>query len=184
MRLKTVLAAVGILLFLAALVELLTIRQTLRERTAGGGGYGPVNVLTLTNAVMNQSEGNRLRIQIWADEAVYTEDQERAHLNNVRFTAYPEPESGKPREPVQGTSAEAEVRSKGARLELIGRVRIHQGEHTEVRGERIIYHYRDGLVTSKDPVWIRHDRTIQEGATLRYWISEERARLTRPLLWE
>jgi len=48
-----------------------------------GGGYGPVNVLTLTNAVMNQSEGNRLRIQIWADEAVYTENQERAHLNNA-----------------------------------------------------------------------------------------------------
>jgi LPS export ABC transporter protein LptC len=182
MRLKTVLMAAGILLFLAALVQLLTIRQTLRERTAAGGG--PVNVLTLTNAVMNQSEGNTLRIMVWADAAVYSEDRARALLTNVRFTAYPKPEDGKAQEPVQGTSAQAEVRSRDARLELIGRVRIHRGERTEMRGERIVYHYRDGLVTSRDPVWIRNDRTIQEGQTLRYSVPEESARLTKPLLWE
>jgi LPS export ABC transporter protein LptC len=171
------------LLVLAALVQWLTMRQTLRER-ASDPAYGPANVLRLTHAIMHQTEGNALRVQVWADQAVYEEHRAATRLSNVRFTAYPRPERDMRPEPIEGVAAEAVVRGNESVLVLIGRVHITQGAHTELRGERLVYDYGQGLITSADPVWIRHEATVHEGTSLFYSIPEERIRLTRPLIWE
>lgn len=180
---RTLVLAGATLLFLAALVQLFSLRRTDQERESELT-YGPANVLTLTHAVMSQTEGNELRIQVWADKAEYAEERSKARLLNVRFIAYPKPESGESQEPVEGAAAEAEVQGDASRLLLIGHVHIRRGEGTELKGERLLYDYRREKITSKDPVWMRHDKGIYQGDTLVYSVNKETIQLTRPFLWE
>jgi LPS export ABC transporter protein LptC len=180
---RTLLVIGSALVVLAALVQWFTVSQTRRERAADLPS-GPANVLTLTHAVMNQTEGNTLRLQVWADKVTYSEERARAHLLNVRFVGYPTPEQEIPQDPIEGVAAEADIRGGTSLIELVGSVHIRQGARTELRGERLLYDYGAGLITSDEPVWIRHDRTFHEGATLHYSIPGQRARLTRPFVWE
>jgi LPS export ABC transporter protein LptC len=170
------------LLAAAALIQLLTYRGAIREREERE--FGPANVLTLTDSVMHQVEGGRLRIQVWSDRTIYAEESQRARLFSVRFTAFPGPGQELSQQPIDGEARLANVLGSDSTIELEGSVRIRQGSHLEMRGERLRYNYDSGLVSSDHPIWMRNGETVQQGASGQYSIPDELLHLNRPLVWE
>lgn len=176
-----VLAAAG-LLTLTAVIQLLTYRDTIQD--SDSQELGPANVLTLTDSVMHQVEGDTLRMQVWAEQTIYVEERRRARLSRVRFTAYPSPEQKIPREPIHGVANQADVQGNGSIIDLEGDVHIAQGTKLEMRGQRLRYNHKTGLITSRDPIWMRNGATVQQGASAEYSIRDETLKMTRPQVWE
>jgi hypothetical protein len=179
---RTLVLAAASLVTLAALIQLFTYRETIQDGEERE--FGPVNVLSLSESVMHQVEGDALRMQVWAERTVYAEERQRARLFGVRFTAYPKPEQNVPQEPVHGNARDAIVLGSRSVIELEGAVHIYQGGTLELRGEQVRYDYRRGLISSKVPVWVRNGPTVQQGDSAEYSLPDETLHITRPLVWE
>ena len=182
MRIPTLLAVAGIAVFAVVLWQLLGVQDALEERQQEAR-YGPANVLTLTDAVLQQTENGGLRLIVWAEKAVYSEDTEQTLLEEVRFRIFPAANGGGPRETVEGTASLAQLNRKTKLLLLKEHVRILQGGHTEFRGRQLDYRYDTGVLATRHPIWVKQHGTVHLGSGMEYDMAEQRLVIQQPRIY-
>ena len=182
MRLKPILLGSTILVFVALLVYLSTLHETLRK--SGTREPGAANVLRLTTAHIQKHEDDILVWEVWAEKAIYMEDGLETLLTGVRFKIYNQRQEDGTPVTISGTAGRAQINEGGETLVLNENVHVSDTEDTEVRGERLVYHHADGLLTSSDPVWLRKRDTFHQGSRMHYLIREQRLTLGNPKVYQ
>lgn len=183
MWLKPIALGAGIVAFVSILIYLLTVQETL-NRSGRIGQRDPANVLRLEGAFLQKHRDGRLEWELWAEKAIYLEEEGITDLNDVRFRIHRLGNGVEPRAVIEGTSRRARLEGDQKTILLEGDVRVKEGEAIELRGERMIYHHREGRLTSSDPVWVRHHRTIHRGTALDYRIAEGKLILSAPTIYQ
>lgn len=182
MRLKPILLGSTILVFVALLVYLLTLHETLRK--SGPREPGAANVLRLTTAHIQKHEDEILVWEVWAEKAIYMEDEQETLLTGVEFKIYDQRQEDGTPITISGTAGRAHITDGGETLILNENVHVSDSEDMEVRGDRMVYHHADGLLTSADPVWLRKRNTFHQGSRLHYLIREQRLTLGNPKVYQ
>lgn len=182
MRIPTLLAVAAIAAFAVVLWQLLGVQDSL-ERQQQEARYGPANVLTLTDAVLQHSDNGELRLMVWAEKAVYAEDAEQTLLEAVRFRVFPAANGGGIREMVEGTAGFAQLDRKSKLLLLKEGVHILHGGQIEFRGRQLDYRYDKGLLTTRHPIWVKQHGTVHQGSGMEYDMAEQRLIIQQPRIY-
>lgn len=145
-----------------------TVRETPRE---------PGTLMKMTQVSIRQMEGNWLRWELWARDAILLDDANTARFRSVRFKIY-----GKnPGDPVlRGRSNGARMVNNPPRVILQGDVVLEKKGVIEIRTENLVFDQRKNLLRAPGKVVVKTPRAIHSGDSLTYFLAEERLNLERP----
>jgi LPS export ABC transporter protein LptC len=144
-------------------------------------GPQALNVLNMQDVIVHQLAGEEVRWELRAQRAYFNESTHVGLLEEVRFQVYEEgPNGPNPQPVVTGSSAQALLTGQRGTLILQGQVRLQQGDELEILSERLEYDQVRQVITSPGHVVVHAPQGVQEGASLHYWIVEERLEYTQP----
>ena len=183
MRLKPILLAAGVVIFISVLAYELTVQETLRK-VRRAPMEQRANVLQLTGAVIQKHVDGRLQWELWAQHAAYLEEEQESEMDGVHFKIYRYSEDVADASIISGSALRARLVNRTKTLILEGEVHLTEDSQTEMRGERMVYDHAENTLSASGPVWVRNRRTYHEGRDLRYAISEQRITLAAPTLYQ
>ena len=131
--------------------------------------------LLLQGVLIQHMEGKRLAWEVRAQSADFDEPRKQARLRIVNMNIMArEKEGDQEGSPsMMAQSREAQVQGDSGRVLLLGAVRLTGGEELEIRGERVEYDHKRGLVRIPGAAVIRYRDQMQEGEDLRFSIPDQ-----------
>jgi LPS export ABC transporter protein LptC len=144
-----------------------------------------LNVLNMQDVVVHQLVGEGVHWELHARRAHFNEGTQAGLLEEVRFHVYEvQPNGLAPLTVLSGRSARAMLAGQRGVLVLQGGVRLWQGDDLDIRSERLEYDEQRQLLTSPGHVVVRSPQGVHEGASLHYWMAEERLEYTEPRFYQ
>ena len=142
------------------------------------------NVLNMDDVSVRQLHGDQVRWELQARNAVYNENTNTGRLREVNFRIFDKRPSPDARPVFTGRSAQALLAAQPGNLVLQGAVVLSKGDALEIRSERIEYDAAREIVTSPGQVTVRTPQGTQEGASLRYYLADDRIEFASPVFYQ
>ncbi len=142
------------------------------------------NVLNMDDVSVRQLHGDQVRWELQARNAIYNENMNTGRLRDVSFRIF-DKQAGPEAKPLfTGRSAQASLTGQPGNLVLQGGVVLSKGDALEIRSERIEYDAAREIVTSPGQVSVRTPQGTQEGASLRYYLADDRLEFESPVFYQ
>ena len=142
------------------------------------------NVLNMDDVSVRQLHGDQVRWELQANNAIYNENTNTGRLREVSFRVFNKQASADAKPLFTGRSQQAILGQQPGNLVLQGDVVLSKGDGLEIRSQRIEYDADQELVTSPGQVRVRTPQGTQEGASLRYFLADDRLEFASPVFYQ
>ena len=144
----------------------------------------PVNVMEMKEVVFKQQDGNNLKYELFAENAVYYDQSKVAELEDVLFFVYEEDQNGQVKIFLEGSAGKALMNNKQGKISLFDDVYLLDSRGVEIKSERLDYEEKKERLISPGKVWIKAKDTFHQGTSMIYDIPKQQFTLGAPKIYQ